>query len=428
MLLLLRRMKHDVFMNREFNRYLGYAIGELLLVIVGILIALQIDNWNEDRKEQATLQSYLQSVARNMQEDLAELEGLREDRLQTLEASGSYEYLRDRDSFTVPQIFMLNRILVLTTNEKFFSANTSGFEALKVSGVLDRLQGTGLESLISSYYDNVRQIELLERSHYELIRPHGLEITHMRRTDVESFAVSNPSALSPERFEALQPMYRELIRSPIMESLTWSLGRISSMMLHYDSLAVLARAFESAIEGGIPDGDVEVPNTPIEDWKARRGPAVLVEDGRGALESYWLVGASNPGSSAFRFDSIRRMGNEIHVQHYGGAEWASAYFSGDGGEIGRPHMDFSRFNHLVLELKGSLGGEEVQIIMKDVDYPDDIAPVDVPLVLSDDWQTYEIDLAVFAPNDLSRLTVPLGFNFFPAQEPATFSVHNVHFR
>ena len=72
MLLLLRRMKHDVFMKREFHKYLGYAVGELLLVIVGILIALQIDNWNEERKEQATLQSYLQSVVRNMQEDLAE--------------------------------------------------------------------------------------------------------------------------------------------------------------------------------------------------------------------------------------------------------------------------------------------------------------------------------------------------------------------
>ena len=51
MLLLLRRLKHGVFMNNEFRKYLGYAVGELLLVIVGILVALQIDNWNEDRKE-----------------------------------------------------------------------------------------------------------------------------------------------------------------------------------------------------------------------------------------------------------------------------------------------------------------------------------------------------------------------------------------
>jgi len=35
----------------QFGRYLLYALGEVLLVMVGILLALQVDNWNEDRKE-----------------------------------------------------------------------------------------------------------------------------------------------------------------------------------------------------------------------------------------------------------------------------------------------------------------------------------------------------------------------------------------
>lgn len=35
------------------SRYLKYAIGEIILVVIGILIALQINNWNEARKIQA---------------------------------------------------------------------------------------------------------------------------------------------------------------------------------------------------------------------------------------------------------------------------------------------------------------------------------------------------------------------------------------
>jgi len=38
----LLHLKHDVFMNKEFRKYLSYAVGELVLVVVGILVALQI--------------------------------------------------------------------------------------------------------------------------------------------------------------------------------------------------------------------------------------------------------------------------------------------------------------------------------------------------------------------------------------------------
>ena len=35
----------------ETGKYLRYAVGEIVLVVIGILIALQVNNWNEYRKE-----------------------------------------------------------------------------------------------------------------------------------------------------------------------------------------------------------------------------------------------------------------------------------------------------------------------------------------------------------------------------------------
>ena len=44
-----RRIRHKLIQESQFFKYLKYAVGEIILVVLGILIALQINNWNEDR-------------------------------------------------------------------------------------------------------------------------------------------------------------------------------------------------------------------------------------------------------------------------------------------------------------------------------------------------------------------------------------------
>ena len=45
-----RKIRQDLLSKGKTGKYLKYAIGEIILVVIGILIALQINNWNEDRK------------------------------------------------------------------------------------------------------------------------------------------------------------------------------------------------------------------------------------------------------------------------------------------------------------------------------------------------------------------------------------------
>ncbi|NNL79184.1 MAG: hypothetical protein HKO67_01725, partial [Flavobacteriaceae bacterium] len=51
------------------SKYLKYAIGEIVLVVIGILIALQINNWNEDRKNQKLIAAYKRSLIENLEQD-----------------------------------------------------------------------------------------------------------------------------------------------------------------------------------------------------------------------------------------------------------------------------------------------------------------------------------------------------------------------
>jgi hypothetical protein len=58
-MLLYRWNKRGSFMNREFRKYLWYGVGEILLVVAGIVIALQIDTWYENKQTQERLESML---------------------------------------------------------------------------------------------------------------------------------------------------------------------------------------------------------------------------------------------------------------------------------------------------------------------------------------------------------------------------------
>ena len=56
--------------ENKFSKYLLYAIGEIALVMVGILLALQVNNWNENRKLRTNEMSVLKEVGRNLDQNI----------------------------------------------------------------------------------------------------------------------------------------------------------------------------------------------------------------------------------------------------------------------------------------------------------------------------------------------------------------------
>ena len=57
-----RQFRQNLINEGKTSKYLKYAIGEIVLVVIGILIALQINNWNENRKEKLQLKTALHSI------------------------------------------------------------------------------------------------------------------------------------------------------------------------------------------------------------------------------------------------------------------------------------------------------------------------------------------------------------------------------
>jgi hypothetical protein len=71
-----RKIRQKFLTENKFSKYLIYAIGEIILVVIGILIALQINNWNEIQKKEKLRVSYEVSLINDLSLDTLKLNEL----------------------------------------------------------------------------------------------------------------------------------------------------------------------------------------------------------------------------------------------------------------------------------------------------------------------------------------------------------------
>jgi Family of unknown function (DUF6090) len=69
-----RKIRYDLMEKNKTGKYLKYAIGEIVLVVIGILIALSINNWNEERKDSILEKYYLNRLIDDLKADITEID------------------------------------------------------------------------------------------------------------------------------------------------------------------------------------------------------------------------------------------------------------------------------------------------------------------------------------------------------------------
>ncbi|SRX74471.1 DUF6090 family protein [Aequorivita antarctica] len=109
MIKLFRNIRQDLLAEGKTTKYLKYAIGEIILVVIGILIALQINNWNDLRKEQSKEQKILMELQSQFKDNLDQLENKIQQR--NLIIKGSKKVLELMDTKKVVPMDTLTAIL-----------------------------------------------------------------------------------------------------------------------------------------------------------------------------------------------------------------------------------------------------------------------------------------------------------------------------
>jgi hypothetical protein len=69
MINIFRKIRQNLLKKNKFTHYLIYAAGEIALVMIGILLALQVNNWNEKRKLKSTIENTLKTISYDLEID-----------------------------------------------------------------------------------------------------------------------------------------------------------------------------------------------------------------------------------------------------------------------------------------------------------------------------------------------------------------------
>jgi Family of unknown function (DUF6090) len=71
-----RKIRYDLMKKNKTGKYLKYAIGEIILVVIGILIALGVNNWNQEKKNNRLGEDYLLRIHRDLVQDTISFRGI----------------------------------------------------------------------------------------------------------------------------------------------------------------------------------------------------------------------------------------------------------------------------------------------------------------------------------------------------------------
>ncbi|WP_183487124.1 DUF6090 family protein [Lacinutrix iliipiscaria] len=163
-----RKIRQNLLMENKTGKYFKYAIGEIILVVIGILIALQINNWNENRKNKITEADYYCRILDDF--ELNERLINENYELTTNRIKLNKELIKDLNNFPNDRSTILNKF-VASLRQDVFVPSTITFEDLTSSGQLKLLTDIKLKNRLikhSTFLNN--SLNQLKENRYEIVK------------------------------------------------------------------------------------------------------------------------------------------------------------------------------------------------------------------------------------------------------------------
>jgi hypothetical protein len=205
MIKIFRKIRQNLLNQGKTTKYFKYAIGEIVLVVIGILIALQVNNWNNNKQLEEVQIKYLNEIGNNLKSDLKDVRfniKFNETRLNS--GKVVLENLKN-DAVYIDTLDVYYGSLLFTTRSV---VNYSAYETLKSKGLEiitnDNLRKS-ITKLYSFYYKNVIDFEIQDDHalQYQVVIPTVLKRIEFRKNEGKN-AIAGQQLGRPINFNALK--------------------------------------------------------------------------------------------------------------------------------------------------------------------------------------------------------------------------------
>ena len=407
-------------------KYARYAFGEIVLVVIGILIALQINNWNQERIQASELEDLKKSISSAIKSDIKYLNLIRTGRKDIGEKVDSV--FNNYINVQKPKLVFIDYAYVSNTfaelkNTIYYQPNTSSFEALKNSIYLSRLQGTDLELLLNSFYASAERLQKQEEDYNQSLNTDYLAWSKkFRNKDDDLF--KRPWFYL--RSGDIQEQFLEILNDEQTKTILAHGFEEYDMIDVYDQQILLGEKYIEMVEKGELNFDAQTQIDFSGTFYSYSEIDVLNLLVNGKVPSDFGTIYAQSGKDFF---SGIQFEDDAMILTYPEniLDWGAPYFTINALNNRVSELDFSKYKNLTLEMKGANGGEEFAVSMKDKYDLHDGKESRINFTVSDTWETYTVPIEKFETADKKIIQTPLSF-VFVGNEGRTIYVRSVQFK
>ncbi len=192
MLTFFKRMRRSLLSDNKYRKYFWYAIGEIILVVIGILIALQINNWSTEKTNQENIKVFAKSLVKDLKGDIDEIE-IRIIQVNKINSriDSLINVINSANTYNALNI----DLLCLSWNLYYrpFQWNRSTLDQLKNSAALKYVKNDSILKMIGKYDAFTRHLEEDyngDQSRNENLEPYVHQIVNFNYSNIRSIRIN----------------------------------------------------------------------------------------------------------------------------------------------------------------------------------------------------------------------------------------------